>query len=98
MAAVDIELTTADIAATLQCSHECSSDILARDGTPRYPDLPSGLTVQHIVDDMCHGRYIDNRYNCASKVLLPLCLSERILVFHSSAHLEPDTQVLGRGD
>ena len=68
---VDIKLTTADIATALQCSHECLFDILARDGTPQYLDLPSGPTVQHIVDDICHGRCTNNLCNCTSKVLLP---------------------------
>jgi hypothetical protein len=67
MADVNIELTTADIVAALQCSHECLSDILTQDGTPRYTDLPSGLTVQHIVDDICHGCYIDDLCNCTSR-------------------------------
>jgi hypothetical protein len=57
----EVEVTIADVAAILKCSHE-----------PPEPDVPwlecpSMLTLEDIIFDMCEGQYADSRQNATSK-------------------------------
>ena len=64
----DVEVTIADVAAALKCSHEPpDSDI-------PWIDCPSMLTIEDIVSDMCEGQYADNHCNAANKAKIPLKL------------------------
>jgi hypothetical protein len=61
----DMEVTIADVAAILKCSHEpLESDIL-------WIDCPSLLTLEDIVSDMCEGQYVDKHWNATSKAKIP---------------------------
>jgi hypothetical protein len=61
----EVEVTIADVAAVLKCSHEPSeSDI-------PWLECPSMLTLEDIVFDMCEGQYADSRRNAASKMKIP---------------------------
>ena len=61
----DIEVTIADIATALKCSHEPpDSDI-------PWIDCPSMLTIKDIVSDMCEGQYADSHCNATSKANIP---------------------------
>jgi hypothetical protein len=61
----DVELTIANVAAALKCSHEPpDSDI-------PWIDCPSMLTIEDIVFDMCEGQYADSHRNVASKAKIP---------------------------
>jgi hypothetical protein len=68
---VDIEVTPSEIALALVCPHECPPELVKRDGTPQYDSPPSGLTMQAIVNDICGGRYTNERWNCMRKSKLP---------------------------
>jgi hypothetical protein len=49
----EVEVTIADLAAVLKCSHEPpESDV-------PWIDSPSMLTVEDIISDMCEGQYAD---------------------------------------
>jgi hypothetical protein len=62
---IDVEVTTADVAAILKCSHEPpESDV-------PWIDCPSMLTLEDIVSDMCEGQYADTHRNAANKVKIP---------------------------
>ena len=62
----DVELTIADVAATLKCSHEPhESDI-------PWIAYPSMLTIKDIVSDMCEGQFADSHRNAVSKAKIPL--------------------------
>jgi hypothetical protein len=61
----DVEVTIADVATILKCSHEPpESDI-------PWLECPSMLTLEDIVFDMCEGQYADSRRNAASKTKIP---------------------------
>jgi hypothetical protein len=61
----DVEVTIADIAAALKCSHEPPElDV-------PWIDCPSMLTLEDIVSDMCEGQYADKHRNAASKAKIP---------------------------
>jgi hypothetical protein len=61
----DVEMTIADVAAVLKCSHEPpESDV-------PWIDCPSMLTLEDIVSDMCEGQYVDKHRNAASKAKIP---------------------------
>jgi hypothetical protein len=62
---IDVEVTIADVAAVLKCSHKPPE--------PEIPwiDCPSMLTIEDIVSDMCQGQYADKHRNAASKVEIP---------------------------
>jgi hypothetical protein len=61
----DVEVTIANVTATLKCSHEPpDSDI-------PWIDCPSILTLEDIVSDMCDGQYADNHRNATSKAKIP---------------------------
>jgi hypothetical protein len=61
----EVEVTIADVAAILKCSHEPpESDI-------PWIDCPSMLTLEDIVSDMCEGQYADKHRNAASKAKIP---------------------------
>jgi hypothetical protein len=61
----DVEVTIADVATVLKCSHEPpESDI-------PWLECPSMLTLEDIVSDMCEGQYADSRQNAASKTKIP---------------------------
>jgi hypothetical protein len=61
----EVEVTIADVAAMLKCSHEPpESDI-------PWLECPSMLTLEDIVSDMCEGQYADDRRNAASKTKIP---------------------------
>jgi hypothetical protein len=71
----DVEVTIADVAATLKCSHEPpESDI-------HWIDCPFMLTIEDIVSDMCEGKYVDKHRNVASKAKIPqnLCFVDIVL-------------------
>jgi hypothetical protein len=60
-----VEVTIADVAAILKCSHEpLESDI-------PWLEYPSMLTLDDILSDMCEGQYADSRRNAASKTKIP---------------------------
>jgi hypothetical protein len=62
---IDVEVTIADVAAILKCSHEPpKSDI-------PWIDYPSMLTIEDIVSNMCEGQYADKHRNAASKAKIP---------------------------
>ena len=60
-----MELTIADVAAALKCSHEpLELDI-------PWIACPSMLTIEDIVFDMCEGQFADSHRNAASKAKIP---------------------------
>jgi hypothetical protein len=60
-----VQVTIADVAAVLKCSHEPpESDV-------PWLECPSMLTLDNIVFDMCEGQYADSRRNAASKMKIP---------------------------
>jgi hypothetical protein len=62
---IDVEVTIANVAAILKCSHEPpESDI-------PWIDCPSMLTIEDIVSDMGEGQYADKHWNTASKAKIP---------------------------
>jgi hypothetical protein len=61
----DVEVTIADVAAVLKCSHEPP-----KSNVP-WIDCPSMLTLEDIVSDMCEGPYADKHRNAASKAKIP---------------------------
>jgi hypothetical protein len=61
----EVEVTIADVAAVLKCSHEPpKSDI-------RWLKCPSMLTLEDIISDMCEGQYTDSFRNATSKTKIP---------------------------
>jgi hypothetical protein len=61
----DMEVTIADVAAILKCSHELLDlDI-------PWIDCLSMLTLEDIVFDMCEGQYANKHRNPASKAKIP---------------------------
>jgi hypothetical protein len=57
----EVEVTKADVAVVLKCSHEpLESDV-------PWLECPSMLTLEDIVSDMCEGQYADKHRNAASK-------------------------------
>jgi hypothetical protein len=61
----DVEVTIADVATVLKCSHEPpESDI-------PWLECPSMLTLEDIVFDMCEGQYADSCRNAAIKTKIP---------------------------
>jgi hypothetical protein len=57
----EVEVTIADVAAMLKCSHEPpESDI-------PWLECPPMLTLEDIVSDICEGQYVDHHRNAASK-------------------------------
>jgi hypothetical protein len=61
----EVEVTIADIAAVLKCSHEPpESDI-------PWLKCPSMLTLEDIIFDMCEGQYADSHQNATSKTKIP---------------------------
>jgi hypothetical protein len=61
----EVEVTIADVAAVLKCSHEPpESDV-------PWLECPSMLTLEDIVSDMCEGQYADRHRNVANKAKIP---------------------------
>jgi hypothetical protein len=61
----EVEVTIADVAAVLKCSHEPpESDI-------PWLECPSMLTLEDIVSDMCEEQYADKHRNAANKAKIP---------------------------
>jgi hypothetical protein len=61
----EVEVTIADVAAVLKCSHEPpESDV-------PWLECPSMLTLKDIVSDMCEGQYANKHQNVASKAKIP---------------------------
>jgi hypothetical protein len=61
----EVEVSIADVAAVMKCSHEPpESDI-------PWLECPSILTLEDIVSDMCEGQYANSRRNAASKTKIP---------------------------
>jgi hypothetical protein len=61
----EVEVTIADVAVILKCSHEPpESDV-------PWIDCPSMLTLDDIISDMCEGQYADKHRNAASKAKIP---------------------------
>jgi hypothetical protein len=61
----EVEVTIADVAAILKCSHEpLESDV-------PWLECPSMLTLEDIISDMCEGQYADNCRNVARKMKIP---------------------------
>jgi hypothetical protein len=57
----EVQVTIADVAAVLKCSHEPpESDV-------PWLECPPMLTVEGIVSDMCEGQFTDSHRNAASK-------------------------------
>jgi hypothetical protein len=61
----DVEVTIADIAATLKCNDE------PPEADESWIVCPSMLTIEDIVSDMCEGQYVDRHHNATSKVKIP---------------------------
>ena len=61
----DVEVTIADIAATLKCYAEPPEE------DEPWIFCPPMLTVEDIVSDMCEGQYVDKHNNAASKAKMP---------------------------
>jgi hypothetical protein len=62
---IDVEVTIADVAAVLKCSHEPpESDV-------PWLECPSMLTLEDIIFNMCEGQYVDRHQNAASKAKIP---------------------------
>jgi hypothetical protein len=61
----EVEVTIADVAVVLKCSHKPpESDV-------PWLECPSMLTLDNIVSDMCEGQYADHHRNVASKTKIP---------------------------
>jgi hypothetical protein len=61
----EVEVTIADVAAILKCSHEPpKSDV-------PWLECPSLLTLEDIILDMCEGQYAYKHRNAASKAKIP---------------------------
>jgi hypothetical protein len=61
----EVEVTIADVAAVLKCTHEPpESDV-------PWLECPPMLTLEDIVSDMCEGQYADSHRNAASKTKIP---------------------------
>jgi hypothetical protein len=61
----EVEVTKADVAAVLKCSHEPTElDV-------PWLECPSMLTLEDIFFDMCEGQYVDKHWNAASKAKIP---------------------------
>jgi hypothetical protein len=61
----EVEVTIADVAATLKYNHEPpESDV-------PWLECPSMLTLEDIVSDMCEGQYTDSHKNAASNTKIP---------------------------
>jgi hypothetical protein len=61
----EVEVTIADVATVLKCSHEPSeSDV-------PWLECPPMLTLEDIVSDMCEGQYADSHWNAANKTKIP---------------------------
>jgi hypothetical protein len=60
-----MEVTIADVAAILKCSHE------PPESNVPWLECPSMLTLDDIVSDMCEGQYADSFRNAASKTKIP---------------------------
>jgi hypothetical protein len=61
----EVQVTIADAAAVLKCSHEpLESDVL-------WLECPPMLTIKDIVSDMCEGQSVDSHQNAASKTKIP---------------------------
>jgi hypothetical protein len=61
----EVEVTIADVAAILKCSHEHpESDV-------PWLECPSMLTLEDIISDICEGQYADKHRNAASKAKIP---------------------------
>jgi hypothetical protein len=61
----EVEVTIANVAAVLKCSHEPpESDI-------PWLECPPMLTLNGIVFDMCEGQYADHHRNAANKTKIP---------------------------
>jgi hypothetical protein len=59
---IEVEVTIADVAAVLKCSHEPPElDV-------PWLECPSMLTLEDIIFDMCEGQYADKHRNAASKM------------------------------
>jgi hypothetical protein len=61
----EVEVTIADVAAVLKCSHEpLESEV-------PWLECPPMLTLEDIVFDMSEGQYADSHQNVASKTKIP---------------------------
>jgi hypothetical protein len=61
----EVEVTIADVAVVLKCSHEPpKSDV-------PWLECPSMVTLEDIISDMCEGQYVDRHQNGASKAKIP---------------------------
>jgi hypothetical protein len=61
----EVQVTIADVATVLKCSHEPpESDV-------PWLKCPPMLTVKDIVFDMCEGQFVDSHRNAASKTKIP---------------------------
>jgi hypothetical protein len=61
----EVEVTIADVAAVLKCSHE------PPESNVPWLECPSMPTLKDIIFDMCEGQYADSRCNAASKTKIP---------------------------
>jgi hypothetical protein len=61
----EVEVTIADVAAILKCSHEPPEMDIP------WLECPPMLTVEDIVTDMCDGQFADGHRNAASKTKIP---------------------------
>jgi hypothetical protein len=61
----EVQVTIADVAVVLKCSHEPpESDV-------PWLECPPMLTVEDIVSNMCEGQFVDSHRNAASKTKIP---------------------------
>jgi hypothetical protein len=61
----EVEVTIADVATVLKCSHEPLESNIP------WLKCPSMLTIEDIIFDMCDGQYTDSRRNAASMTKIP---------------------------
>jgi hypothetical protein len=61
----EVEVTIADVAAVLKCSHEPPESKVP------WIECPSMLTLEDIVSDMCEGQYANKHRNAANKAKIP---------------------------
>jgi hypothetical protein len=61
----EVEVTIANVAAILKCSHKPPESEVP------WIECPSMLTLEDIIFDMCEGQYADKHRNAASKAKIP---------------------------
>jgi hypothetical protein len=88
----EVEVTIADVAAVLKCSHEPPElDV-------PWLECPSMLTLEDIVFDVCEGQYAYRHQNVASKAKIPqnLLFIDMVLYDRTKFGYSQENEPLGR--